>query len=108
MATNNRIKERQKNRSPKTTKLYKFQQYEALNSCGCCKEVMYFTDDESAQTAMMNAGLNSVATVVDDSGMTHTQIDTFYGLIKLTQKEVKRRRDEYNESIRKSKRYRGL
>lgn len=102
MATNRKILERQGKSKSKKIDLYKFQQYEAFCSCGCCKETLYFNNGESALAAMTKVGLNSVGTVVDDAGLTHTSIDTFYGLIKLTKQELKKRREEA-EARRKRK-----
>lgn len=49
------------------------------NGCGCCTTEMQFRDEESANTAFASAGLESCATITDDAGVVHNEIDTFYG-----------------------------
>lgn len=93
MASNNKIRERQKGKT-KVKNISGFRKYEASLSCGCCTDILLFKDDESVLCAMREAGLDSCATIVDQAGNTHNNVDTFYGLIKLTKKVLRDRRME--------------
>jgi hypothetical protein len=50
----------------------------AKRGCGCCTAKMMFKDERSIREAFKRAGL-SFADITDDSGVTHREIDTFYG-----------------------------
>lgn len=58
--------------------------------CGCCTDGLTFDTIESANGALRDAGLNSCATIVDDAGETHVDVDTFYGF-SLTEDEEEAR-----------------
>lgn len=47
--------------------------------CGCCYVKMKFKSISSANKAFKKAGLGLSMTIVDDKGVTHEGIDTFYG-----------------------------
>lgn len=47
--------------------------------CGCCTDELRFKDKESAQKAFEKAGLGNGVSIVDDDGVEHTGLDTFYG-----------------------------
>lgn len=47
--------------------------------CGCCNTTMRFENKQSAVQAFREAGLTSMATIVDDTGTRHEGVDTFYG-----------------------------
>lgn len=47
--------------------------------CGCCTAELRFKNVESAKEAFSKAGLENSATIIDDKGVEHTGIDTFYG-----------------------------
>lgn len=47
--------------------------------CGCCTTEMKFNDRASIEAAFKAAGLDSSATITDDEGTVHTEVDTFYG-----------------------------
>lgn len=47
--------------------------------CVCCIAEMKFKDEQSALSAFVRSGLDVTATIVDDEGVTHEDIDTFYG-----------------------------
>lgn len=57
--------------------------------CGCCHKDMYFKDIESANKAFDEAGLRNGAEIIDDEGIKHTNIDTFYGF-STSQEEMER------------------
>lgn len=48
-------------------------------SCGCCRTTLHFKSRESAVQAFEIAGCGNSVTVVDDLGVSHKGIDTFYG-----------------------------
>lgn len=50
----------------------------ALLRCGCCTEEMEFKSEESIQNAFNKVGVAGTD-VVDDDGVTHENIDMFYG-----------------------------
>ena len=93
MASNNKIRERQKGKT-KVKNLSGFRKYEVSLSCGCCTEILFFKDDTSALEAMKNAGLDIDATIIDQANIVHDNIDTFYGITRLTKKELRDRRME--------------
>ena len=47
--------------------------------CGCCTATLHFKTPEAAAKAFADAGLANSATIVDDEGVKHECIDTFYG-----------------------------
>lgn len=51
-------------------------------SCGCCTEELKFKSYEAATAAFERAALSSVTTIVDDAGVAHDHLDTFYGFSK--------------------------
>lgn len=51
----------------------------ASADCGCCYEEMQFESAESAAAAFQQAGLGNGIVIVDDAGVRHEGIDTFYG-----------------------------
>ena len=55
------------------------QTFIAKCGCGCCEEELQFVDEASGQRAFEAAGLDSSATIVDDAGVSYSNIDTFYG-----------------------------
>ncbi len=58
-------------------------EYTARAYCGCCTvDNIRFKSEESAAKAWAAAGLGSKQTLVDDAGVKHDGIDTFYGLTK--------------------------
>lgn len=46
--------------------------------CGCCVAEMQFNDVASAEKAFAAAGIANGATIKDDAGVEHKDIDTFY------------------------------
>lgn len=40
---------------------------------------MMFRDEESIREAFKRAGLQSYDDITDDAGVTHSEVDTFYG-----------------------------
>jgi hypothetical protein len=49
-------------------------------ACGCCNsKPMHFLSEESCEAKFKEAGLDVGATIVDDSGVEHKEVDTFYG-----------------------------
>lgn len=58
----------------------KYIEYRMLRNCGCCYEILFFKNDESANAAVEAAGLTVDATIVDDKGEASEDIDTFYGI----------------------------
>lgn len=57
--------------------------------CGCCTEEMHFRDLDSANATFAAAGLRNSAVIMDDEGVEHSQIDTFYGF-STSEEEMKR------------------
>ena len=51
----------------------------ARQTCGCCIETLRFSSKQNAVQAFREAGLQSSATITDDTGKIHHGIDTFYG-----------------------------
>lgn len=51
----------------------------AKRDCGCCTAEMRFADEKSAAAAFGAVGYGNNMTVVDDAGVAHTGLDTFYG-----------------------------
>jgi len=47
--------------------------------CGCCTAQLRFSTLERAREAFEKAGLQCSATIVDDDGVEHKNVDTFYG-----------------------------
>jgi hypothetical protein len=47
--------------------------------CGCCTATMRFKNKAAVEEAFAKAGLVNSATIVDDKGVVHEGIDTFYG-----------------------------
>lgn len=64
--------------------------FHAKQCCGCCTVMMQFESLESIQKAFEKAGFDVAATIVDDAGEVHEEVDTFYGYAQ-TQKEAKDR-----------------
>ena len=62
----------------------KYIKFVARKTCGCCMAEMFFKDSAAASAAFKRAGLNCWATVTDDMGTAHPDIDTFYGFSKWT------------------------
>lgn len=50
--------------------------------CGCCTVKMMFKDEQSIRKAFRAAGLQSSVDITDDAGVTHLDVDTFYGWSK--------------------------
>lgn len=48
-------------------------------SCGCCDETLYFQSEKEIRAAFSKVGLSVSADIVDATGRTVTDIDTFYG-----------------------------
>jgi hypothetical protein len=48
--------------------------------CGCCEDELSFDSDEAANAAVKKAGLMNNGTIIDDEGIVHTGLDTFYGI----------------------------
>lgn len=59
--------------------LNKFATFYAKQCCGCCTVTMQFTDKGSIVRAFTKAGLEVAATITDDAGTVHEEVDTFYG-----------------------------
>ena len=51
----------------------------AMCDCGCCKEELRFFSQKTALEALKKAGLGNFKTIVDDLGVAHEGLDTFYG-----------------------------
>lgn len=51
----------------------------AKRCCGCCTVRLRFHSLEKAQEAFKRAGLTVDATIRDDAGIVHEEVDTFYG-----------------------------
>ena len=66
--------------------------FEAQYDCGCCYATMLFKSHESASNAFVRAGLQNGATIVDDAGVKHEKIDTFYGFWTVNSKTAKEAR----------------
>jgi hypothetical protein len=47
-------------------------------TCGCCEDVMQFESEDSAIDAFDKVGLGH-HDMIDDAGVLHTGVDTFYG-----------------------------
>jgi IS30 family transposase len=58
--------------------LKKFQTFYAKRSCGCCTVKLQFRDEAAIISAFKKAGLDACATITDDAGTEHQEIDTFY------------------------------
>lgn len=52
----------------------------ALHDCGCCTAKMRFHSKKTALEAFSKAVLGNSIDIVDDQGVAHAGIDTFYGL----------------------------
>lgn len=63
-------------------------------TCGCCTEELLFKDRASAALAFNKAGLDCSATIVDDAGVEHKELDTFYGYT-FQKEEVEKRSLKY-------------
>lgn len=70
--------------------LKKFQTFYAKKCCGCCTTTMRFKDVEAIGRAFMKAGLDVAATIVDDAGIVHEEVDTFYGFSKNQEEQGER------------------
>lgn len=66
--------------------LKNFQTFYAKKCCGCCTAKMQFRDEAAIVSAFKKAGLDAAATITDDAGVEHEEVDTFYGFSK-SQKE---------------------
>ena len=51
----------------------------AMCDCGCCKEELRFFSEKTALEALKKVGLGNFKTIVDDLGVVHEGLDTFYG-----------------------------
>lgn len=51
----------------------------AKADCGCCNEELKFLTLENANSAFNKVGFGNGMTVVDDEGVSHSGLDTFYG-----------------------------
>lgn len=58
--------------------------------CGCCTAKMMFKDEESIRKAFKRAGLQSFVDITDDAGVTHSEVDTFYGWSKNQEEQGER------------------
>lgn len=53
--------------------------FTVLLSCGCCEDELAFETEEACAAAFQKMGLTSSGDCVDDEGVQHSDIDTFYG-----------------------------
>lgn len=70
--------------------LKKFETFYAKMCCGCCTVMLRFKDEEAIGRAFMKAGLDVAATIVDDAGIVHEEVDTFYGFSKNREEQDER------------------
>ena len=47
--------------------------------CGCCTSAVQFASEEALQAALTKLGLCNGGVLVDDAGVKHEGLDTFYG-----------------------------
>ena len=66
----------------------------AKANCGCCEIEMFFKTKASAELAFNKLGLTCGGELIDDKGVTHKNIDTFYGL-SFNEKEIENRGLDY-------------
>lgn len=55
------------------------QKFYASVCCGCCTATLHFKNEASISEAFGKVMYETAATIVDDAGITHHDIDTFYG-----------------------------
>ena len=60
----------------------KLETFYVRRGCGCCYDELKFKDELSIREAFIEAGLDSSATIEDEAGVTHKNVDTFYGWSK--------------------------
>ena len=65
--------EKKKSKQRKTITFY------ASCDCGCCTDELRFFSLKSAKEALAKVGLGNSQTIIDDLGVEHIGIDTFYG-----------------------------
>lgn len=64
----------------KTYRKYKgYTAYYARMDCGCCDATMWFSSIDTITAAFNRAGLDMGVEIIDDVGIAHEGIDTFYG-----------------------------
>lgn len=83
-------KARRQKRAQQKQRAKAMQSFFVKRSCGCCTDELKFESEANVIAAFSKAGLSSSVTIVDDAGVRHDGIDTFYGYSASEQEESDR------------------